>query len=150
MRANRAVLIAAYGLSGACRMPASLPAGTVRVVAEEHSPGIADEVLVEDVGIETLGGVFTVLLARGVPVPAAKTEVFSTATDNQDQIEIRLYRGTAPLVTQNTSLGRFTLTKIPPAPRGVPKLQVTFRVEDETIAIEAREANGAEIQLARR
>jgi molecular chaperone DnaK len=132
----------------ACTRPG--PDTAARVVVEDRSPAIGSGLLVEDIGIETLGGVFTVLLARGVRVPASKTEVFSTATDNQNQIEIRLYRGGARMAAQNISLGRFVVTNIPAAPRGLPNIEVTFRADGNAIALEARDRGGAQIRLVKR
>ncbi len=79
--------------------------------------------------IETLGGVATPMIPRNTTVPASKTEVFSTAADNQTQVEIHITQGERPMSTDNKSLGRFTLDGIPPAPRGVPQVEVTFDID---------------------
>ncbi|OGY26605.1 MAG: molecular chaperone DnaK [Candidatus Woykebacteria bacterium RBG_16_44_10] len=80
-------------------------------------------------GVETLGGVSTVLIARNTTVPTAKTEVFSTAADNQTSVEINVLQGERPMATDNKSLGRFILEGIPPAPRGIPQVEVTFDID---------------------
>jgi molecular chaperone DnaK len=79
--------------------------------------------------IETLGGVATPMITRNTTVPASKTEVFSTAANNQTQVEIHVTQGERPLSADNKSLGRFVLDGIPPAPRGVPQIEVTFDID---------------------
>lgn len=80
-------------------------------------------------GIETLGSVSTPMIARNTTVPASKTEIFSTAADNQTQVEIHVTQGERPMSADNKSLGRFVLDGIPPAPRGVPQVEVTFDID---------------------
>jgi molecular chaperone DnaK len=80
-------------------------------------------------GVETLGGVMTVLIPRNTTVPAKKTETFSTATDNQGSVEIHVLQGERQLGRDNRTLGRFHLTGIAPAPRGVPQIEVTFDID---------------------
>lgn len=80
-------------------------------------------------GVETLGGVMTPLIQRNTTVPSSKSEVFSTAGDNQTQVEIHVLQGERPLARDNKSLGRFILDGIPPAPRGVPQIEVTFDLD---------------------
>ncbi len=80
-------------------------------------------------GIETLGGVSTALISRNTTVPTSKTEVFSTASDNQTSVEINVLQGERPMASDNKSLGRFILDGIPPAPRGVPQVEVTFDLD---------------------
>lgn len=79
--------------------------------------------------IETMGGVATPMIPRNTTVPTSKTEVFSTAADNQTQVEINITQGERPLSSDNKSLGRFTLDGIPPAPRGVPQIEVAFDLD---------------------
>jgi molecular chaperone DnaK len=79
--------------------------------------------------IETLGGVATPLIERNTTIPTRKTEVFSTATDNQPQVEVHVVQGERPMANDNKSLGRFILDGIPPAPRGVPHVEVTFDLD---------------------
>ena len=80
-------------------------------------------------GVETLGGVSTVLIARNTTVPTQKSEVFSTAADNQTTVEIHVLQGERPMAADNKSLGRFHLDGVPPAPRGVPQVEVTFDID---------------------
>ena len=96
--------------------------------------GEVKDVLLLDVtpltlGIETLGGVSTPLIARNTTIPASKSQVFSTAADNQTQVEINILQGERPMASDNKSLGRFILDGIPPAPRGVPQIEVTFDID---------------------
>ncbi|GIW64130.1 MAG: chaperone protein DnaK [Patescibacteria group bacterium] len=80
-------------------------------------------------GVETLGGVMTPLIPRNTTIPTSKSEVFSTAADNQTQVEIHILQGERPMAKDNKSLGRFILDGIPPAPRGVPQIEVTFDID---------------------
>jgi len=80
-------------------------------------------------GVETMGGVMTVLIPRNTKIPARKTETFSTAADNQSSVEIHVLQGERPLAKDNRTLGRFHLTGIPPAPRGVPQVEVIFDLD---------------------
>ncbi len=79
--------------------------------------------------IETLGGVATPMIPRNTTIPTSKTEIFSTASDNQTQVEIHITQGERPMASDNKSLGRFILDGIPPAPRGVPQIEVTFDID---------------------
>jgi molecular chaperone DnaK len=80
-------------------------------------------------GLETLGAVSTALISRNTTVPTSKTEIFSTAADNQTSVEINVLQGERPMAADNKSLGRFILSGIPPAPRGVPQIEVTFDID---------------------
>jgi len=80
-------------------------------------------------GIETLGGVFTKLIERNTTIPTSKSQVFSTAADNQTSVEIHVLQGERPMAADNKTLGRFTLSDIPPAPRGVPQIEVSFDID---------------------
>lgn len=96
--------------------------------------GDVTDVLLLDVtplslGIETLGGVFTKMIDANSTIPTKKTEVFSTASDNQPSVEIHVLQGERPLAADNRTLGRFHLDGIPPAPRGIPQVEVTFDID---------------------
>ena len=80
-------------------------------------------------GVETLGGVTTVLIPRNTTIPVKKNEMFSTAADNQSSVDIHVVQGERPLARDNRTLGRFQLVGIPPAPRGVPQIEVTFDID---------------------
>jgi molecular chaperone DnaK len=80
-------------------------------------------------GIETLGGVFTKLIERNTTIPTRKSEVFSTASDNQTSVEVHVLQGERPMARDNRTLGKFHLVGIPPAPRGVPQIEVTFDID---------------------
>lgn len=96
--------------------------------------GDVTDVLLLDVtplslGIETLGGVFTRLITRNTTIPTKKSQVFSTAADGQTQVEIKVHQGEREMASDNKLLGQFTLVGIPPAPRGVPQIEVTFDID---------------------
>jgi molecular chaperone DnaK len=80
-------------------------------------------------GVETMGGVMTVLIPRNTTIPAKKTEVFSTAEDNQTAVDVKVYQGERPMAADNMLLGEFRLEGIPPAPRGTPQIEVTFDID---------------------
>jgi molecular chaperone DnaK len=80
-------------------------------------------------GIETLGGVMTPLVERNTTIPVSRTEIFSTASDNQTSVEVHVLQGERPMASDNKTLGRFILDGIPPAPRGVPQIEVTFDID---------------------
>jgi molecular chaperone DnaK len=87
------------------------------------------DVIPLSLGIETLGGVSTKLVERNTTIPSSKSQIFSTAADNQTSVEIHITQGERPMATDNKSLGRFILEGIPPAPRGMPQVEVTFDVD---------------------
>lgn len=97
------------------------------------SGDVKDVVLLDvtplSLGIETLGGVFTKLIPRNTTIPTEKSQIFSTAADNQTVVDIHVLQGERPMAADNKSLGRFQLQDIPPAPRGVPQIEVTFKID---------------------
>ena len=94
---------------------------------------VSDIVLLDvtplSLGLETLGGVFTVLIPRNTTIPTSKSQVFSTAADNQPAVDIHVLQGERSMAADNKTLGRFQLANIPPAPRGVPQIEVTFDID---------------------
>ncbi len=101
---------------------AGVLAGTVREV-------VLLDVTPLSLGVETLGGVMTPLISRNTTIPTRKSEVFSTAADGQTQVEIHVLQGERQMARDNRTLGRFILDGVPPAPRGVPKIEVTFDID---------------------
>jgi molecular chaperone DnaK len=101
------------------------------------SGDVKDVVLLDvtplSLGVETQGGVMTVLIPRNTTIPTRKSEVFSTASDNQTSVEIHVLQGERPLARDNRTLGRFHLVGIPPAPRGLPQIEVTFDIDTNGI-----------------
>jgi len=116
-------------------MGAAIQAEILRAKEEGRAPeGDIKSVLLLDVmplslGIETLGGVNTVMLNKNTTIPTAKTQIFSTAADSQTSVEINVLQGERPLAQDNRSLGRFILDGIPPAPRGMPQVEVAFDID---------------------
>ena len=100
-------------------------------------------------GIETLGGVFTRLIPRNTTIPTRRTEIFSTAADNQTSVEIHVLQGEREMAADNRTLGRFRLEGIPPAPRGVPQIEVTFDIDaNGIVSVSARDkATGKEQKI---
>jgi molecular chaperone DnaK len=107
--------------------------------------GEVDDVLLLDVtplslGVETGGGVMTVLIPRNTTIPTEESEIFTTSLDNQSFVPLHVLQGERPMAVDCRSLGRFELTGIPPAPRGLPKIQVTFRIDENGIVtVEAKD-----------
>jgi len=107
-------------------MGAAIQAG---VLAGEVKDVVLLDVTPLSLGLETLGGVFTKIIERNTTIPTRKSQIFTTAADNQMQVEIHVLQGERPLAKDNISLGRFILDGIPPAPRGIPKIEVTFDID---------------------
>ncbi|ACX51755.1 chaperone protein DnaK [Ammonifex degensii KC4] len=99
------------------------------IIAGEVRDVVLVDVIPISLGIETLGGVFTKIIERNTTIPVRRSQIFTTAADNQTTVEIHVLQGERPMAADNKSLGRFLLTGIPPAPRGVPQIEVTFDVD---------------------
>ncbi|MCS6998844.1 MAG: molecular chaperone DnaK [Aquificaceae bacterium] len=117
--------------------------------------GEVKEILLVDVtplslGVETYGGVMTVLIPRNTPIPYRKCETFTTASDYQTEVEVHVLQGERPMARDNKSLGKFYLTGIPPAPRGVPKIEVCFDIDvDGILHVTARDTGTGKEQSIR-
>lgn len=107
-------------------MGAAIQAG---VLAGEVHDVVLLDVTPLSLGIETLGGVFTKLIERNTTIPTSKSQIFTTAADGQTAVDIHVLQGERPMAADNITLGRFQLTGIPPAPRGLPQIQVTFDID---------------------
>ncbi len=111
--------------------------------------GVHDGALAQNVGLETVGGLATWMLDSGESLPAEHKEIFTTASDGQTEVELHVVQGERPMAADNRSLGRFRLTGIPPAPRGVPKIEVRFNIDRKGILkVSARDmATGKEQEV---
>jgi molecular chaperone DnaK len=113
--------------------PMECVASGAAIQAGVLSGEVGDIVLVDvtplTLGVETLGGVATALISRNSPIPVKHTETFTTAADMQTAVTVHVYQGERPMARDNTSLGEFNLEGLPPAPRGIPKVDVTFDID---------------------
>jgi molecular chaperone DnaK len=115
---------------------------------------VGDIVLVDvtplTLGIETLGGVATPLMARNTPIPVKRSEIFTTAADMQTSVTVLVFQGERPMAADNTSLGQFNLDGLAPAPRGVPKIEVTFDIDaDGILSVSAKDTASGKSQSIR-
>jgi len=108
------------------------------------------DVIPLSLGIETLGGVATKLVERNTTIPSSKSQIFSTAADNQTSVEIHIVQGERPMASDNKSLGRFILDGVPPAPRGMPQIEVTFDIDANGILnVKAQDKASGKVQSIR-
>ncbi|MBQ7543610.1 MAG: molecular chaperone DnaK [Synergistaceae bacterium] len=103
------------------------------ILKGDHKDIVLVDVTPLTLGIETLGGVMTTMIERNTAIPAQQSQVFTTAADNQPQVEIAVYQGERKMAQDNVELGRFTLDGIAPAPRGIPQIEVTFNIDTNGI-----------------
>jgi len=133
--------------------PDEVVAAGAAIQAGVLTGGVKDVLLLDvtplSLGIETLGGVFTALISRNTTIPTKKSQVFSTAADNQSQVGIKVFQGERQMAEDNKLLGAFDLTEIPPAPRGAPQIEVTFDIDANGIVkVSARyKGTGREQQI---
>jgi len=117
------------------------------VIAGDVTDVVLLDVTPLTLGLETLGGIRTPLIDRNTTIPTSKSQIFSTAADNQTQVEINVLQGEREMAADNKSLGRFILDGIPPAPRGIPQIEVTFDIDSNGILnVSAKDKNSGKEQ----
>jgi molecular chaperone DnaK len=99
------------------------------VLSGEHKDIVLVDVTPLSLGLETMGGVFTRIIDRNTAIPASRSQIFTTAADNQPQVEVHVLQGERAMAADNVTLGKFSLDGIPPAPRGIPQIEVTFDID---------------------
>lgn len=117
------------------------------ILSGEHKDIVLVDVTPLSLGLETMGGVFTKIIERNTAIPTSKSQVFSTAADNQPQVEIHVLQGERAMANDNVTLGKFTLDGIPRAPRGVPQIEVTFDIDASGIVnVTAKDKGTGKVQ----
>jgi molecular chaperone DnaK len=114
------------------------------VLSGEHKDIVLVDVTPLSLGLETMGGVFTKIIERNTAIPASRSQVFTTASDNQPQVEVHVLQGERAMATDNVTLGKFTLDGLPPAPRGIPQIEVTFDIDANGIVNVTAKDKGTE------
>jgi molecular chaperone DnaK len=99
------------------------------VLSGEHKDIVLVDVTPLSLGLETMGGIFTKIIERNTAIPASRSQIFTTAADSQPQVEVHVLQGERGMASDNITLGKFTLDGIPPAPRGIPQIEVTFDID---------------------
>lgn len=128
----------------------SCSSSSIEFVVENDSPIAQGQSLTENVGIETLGGVFTPLLKSGCSLPCELAQVFSTAEDNQEQITITLFRGLSKMANKGVNLGKYKISGIAPSSRGEPQIRVIFGASNGSIWLSAVDPSGkANIKISK-
>ena len=117
------------------------------VLSGEHKDIVLVDVTPLSLGLETMGGVFTRIIERNTAIPSSKSQVFTTAADNQPQVEVHVLQGERAMAADNITLGKFSLDGIPPAPRGIPQIEVTFDIDANGIVnVTAKDKGTGKVQ----
>ena len=117
------------------------------MLSGEHKDIVLVDVTPLSLGLETMGGVFTRIIERNTAIPTSKSQVFTTAADNQPQVEVHVLQGERAMAADNITLGKFSLDGIPPAPRGIPQIEVTFDIDANGIVnVKAKDKGTGKVQ----